>query len=197
MANVDPLSREELAEFESLFQTVEAALGFVPNSYFTMARRPELLRAFARLAATILRDGDVDPGLKQLVALLASRSAGCRYCQAHTAEGAARLGVEPAKIEAAFDFEISPLFDDRERAALRLARDAALVPNATEPVHFETLRQHFTDDQVVEIVAVIALFGFLNRWNDTMATALEDEPRLFASEHLGHAGWQPGKHARP
>ncbi|GAB4321423.1 MAG: carboxymuconolactone decarboxylase family protein [Dehalococcoidia bacterium] len=195
MAHVDPLSRQDLAAFEALFRAVEGALGFVPNSYFTMGRRPELLRAFARLAATILRDGEVDPGLKQLVALLASRSAGCRYCQAHTAEGAARLGVDPAKVEAAFDFETSPLFDDRERAALRLARDAALVPNATEPAHFEALRQHFSDDQVVEIVAVIALFGFLNRWNDTMATALEHEPHRFAAEHLGRAGWQPGKHA--
>lgn len=197
MAHVDPLSRDELAEFEALFQALEGALGFVPNSYFTMARRPELLRAFARLAATVLRDGNVDHGLKQLVALLASRSAGCRYCQAHTAESAARLGIEPAKIEAAFEFETSPLFNDRERAALRLARDAALVPNATGPEHFDALRQHFTDDEIVELVAVVALFGFLNRWNDTMATALEADPLHFAAQHLGPAGWAPGKHASP
>lgn len=197
MPNVDPLSREELAEFQPLFQTLEAAIGFVPNSYYTMGRNPELLRAFARLAATILRDGEVDPGLKQLVALVASRSAGCRYCQAHTAEGAARLGVPAEKVEAAFDFETSPLFGDAERAALRLARDAAIVPNATGPAHFENLRTHFTDAQIIELVAVIALFGFLNRWNDTLATTLEPMPHQFAAEHLGPSGWEPAKHGRP
>jgi hypothetical protein len=44
-------------------------------------------------------------------------------------------------------------------------------------------------------VAVISLFGWLNRWNDTMATELEDEPLAFASQHLTANGWSAGKHA--
>jgi len=46
----------------------------------------------------------------------------------------------------------------------------------------------------VELTAAIATFGFLNRWNDTMATELEDEPLEFAGEHLAHHGWERGKH---
>jgi hypothetical protein len=57
------------------------------------------------------------------------------------------------------------------------------------------LRDHFDDDQVVEIVAVIANFGFLNRWNDTMATQLERSPLTWASEHLRDTGWEAGKHS--
>jgi hypothetical protein len=44
--------------------------------------------------------------------------------------------------------------------------------------------QALGDEQVVEIVGVIAMFGFLNRWNDTLATPLEDEPLEFAEKHL-------------
>jgi hypothetical protein len=46
----------------------------------------------------------------------------------------------------------------------------------------------------VQIVAVISLFGFLKRRNDTMATALESMPGDLASSHLGPVGWEPGKH---
>ena len=67
-----------------------------------------------------------------------------------------------------------------------------MVPNATGPEHFEQLKKHFTDRQIVEIVAVISLFGFLNRWNDTMATTLESQPGEFARVNLDN--WEVGKH---
>lgn len=48
---------------------------------------------------------------------------------------------------------------------------------------------------MVEIVAVVSLFGFLNRFNDTLASALEEDAIGFASAHLAQSGWQLGKHA--
>jgi len=171
-------------------------MGFVPGSLYVMGRRPEILRPFAMLAGTVLGPGTVDPGLKQLIAYVASNASGCRYCQAHTSTHAARFGVPEAKIEHAFEFETHPDFSAAERAALRLARDSAIVPNLVTADHFVELRKHFGEEQIVEMVAVSALFGWLNRWNDTMATVLEDEPRRFATEHLAGAGWDVGKHAR-
>ena len=56
-------------------------------------------------------------------------------------------------------------------------------------------QEHWSDDQAAAIVAVIAMFGFLNRWNDTMATTLEPEPIEFAERVLAGGGWEPGKHA--
>ena len=61
---------------------------------------------------------------------------------------------------------------------------------------FLELRKHWSDEQVVEIVAVIAMFGFLNRWNDTFATPLEDAPLHFGETHLTAQGWDAGKHLR-
>ncbi len=194
MANVEPLPREALAELESFFQLAEGAMGFVPRSLYTMGRKPEMLRAFAGLTVAVLGPGKVEPGLKQLVAMVASVSAGCRYCQAHTSASASRTGVTAEKVAAVYDFATSPLFSNRERAALKLARDAGIVPNATTPAHFAELRNHFSEDEIVELVGVISLFGWLNRWNDTMATELEDEPFSFASAHLGSRGWEASKH---
>lgn len=196
MPGISPVRREDHPDLEPLFGAVEAAMGFLPNSLLTMAHRPEILGAFARLSGAVMAGGAVDPGLKQLVALIASTASGCRYCQAHTASGAVRAGTTVDRVEAVYEFESNPLFSDAERAALRLARDAAIVPNATTARHFDDLSAWFTDADVVEIVAMVSLFGWLNRWNDTMATQLEEEPLAFASGALSRHGWAPGKHAR-
>jgi uncharacterized peroxidase-related enzyme len=193
--NVEPLPRSELAEFEPVFQSIEGLMGFVPNSLLTLGRSPEILRGFGALSGAILGSSSIAPPLRQLVAFVASSAAGCRYCQAHTSHGAAKIGVAPEKLEAAFEFETSPLFDEAERAALRLARDAALQPNATTPEHFDALRRHFEERQIVDLVAIVSLFGWLNRWNDTMATALEEPALRFGRSHLEPAGWSAGKHA--
>src|SRR5712691_8379066 len=107
---------------------------------------------------------------------MASRAAGCGYCMAHTAHTAERVGVPAAKEAALWEYETSPLFTAAERAALRVAQGAAQVPNAVSDEDFAELKRHYSDAQIVDIVAVIALFGFLNRYNDTMATELEASP---------------------
>ena len=194
MSHLDPLRREDLPELEELFQHYDDTLGFVPNSLYTMARRPEILRAFSDLITKIWRTGTLPIELKPLIAVISSQAAGCRYCQAHEAVDARERGVDAEKIAAVWEFEASPLFSEAERTALRLARDASLQPNLATQEHFDALRDHYTEGEIVEIMAVISLFGFLNRWNDTMATDLEDEPLTFASETYGTRRWHPGKH---
>jgi alkylhydroperoxidase family enzyme len=89
---------------------------------------------------------------------------------------------------------IGRALSDAERAALGLAFAAGQVPNAATDAHFEALRAHYDEREIVEIVAVISVFGFLNRWNDTMATTLESAPMHFAADQLASQGWVAGKH---
>lgn len=194
MARIEPAPRSELPQYEETFKLVEAAMGFVPSSMPTMAKIPALFEAFSNLASTVIMLGKIDVGLGQLVANMASNAAGCRYCQAHTAAHAAHAGVDPQKVAAVWEFETSELFTEAERAALRVARDAAQVPNVVTDEHFVELRAHFDEEQIIQIVATISVFGYLNRWNDTMATTLEAEPLAFASDHLADKGWVVGKH---
>src|SRR5215469_6763436 len=188
-------SRESAKEFDTVFAIAEAVMGFVPNSMLIMARDPELLTAFAELSTIIVvRPGRLNPGLKALIMYMVSRSAGCQYCAAHSANLAALRDVPIRKLEALGHFEQSPEFTEAERAALRFAQAAGQVPNAVGNAEFAELGRHFDDDQVLEMVAVLALLGFLNRWNDTLATPLEAGPRNFAECHLAGTGWKVGKH---
>jgi len=115
---------------------------------------------------------------------------------AHTAGAALRLGIQDRKLEAVWEFRTSPLFDDKERVALEFAIAAAAQPNDVTDELFEKLKQHWTEGQIVEMAGVVAMFGFMNRWNDTMATPLEDEPVEVGEKHLAKSGWSVGKHAR-
>jgi uncharacterized peroxidase-related enzyme len=193
MANMEPLRRQDHPELEHLFRHYDETLSFVPNSLYTMARRPEILGAFSELITQIWNTGTLPKPLKPLIGIISSVAAGCRYCQAHEAVDARERGVAEHKIAQIWDFERSPFYDEGERAALRFARDASLVPNEVTPTHFEELRRHWDEGQIVEILAVVGLFGFLNRWNDTMATTLEAEPTALASARYG-AHWEAGKH---
>ena len=194
MARIDPLPREDLAEHEDFFQAAEQFMGFVPNSLFTMARVPGLFDAFSSLTRTVFFNDLISPQLVQMLAFMSSAGSGCRYCQAHTAKSVGNPGVPEEKVAALWEFETSEHFDDAERAALRLAFNAGQVPNAATDADFDACKEHYTDDQIAAIVASISVFGYLNRWNDTMATDLEDVPGGFADRVLVDGGWDAGKH---
>jgi uncharacterized peroxidase-related enzyme len=194
MAHVAPLPKTATPEFEKLFDHYAATRGFIPNSILTMQRRPAIARALMDLNRAVLYEGTVPEELKMLVSLVASQASGCRYCQAHMANLASIYKASDDKIAAVWDFETSELFSEAERAALRLAFHGAGVPNNVTEEDFIELRKHFDEGQIVEIVASIALFGFLNRWNDTMATELEERAVQVAGRTLGSVGWKAGKH---
>lgn len=194
MARLKPLSKAELDAKGIDLSFIGSDFHELPNSIPTLAYRPDILKASGALWQTIMGGGAVDRGLKWLVGYLASMSAGCRYCSAHTATGANTSGVPAEKVEAVWDYERSPLFTDAERAALRVAQGAGHVPNAVTDEDFAALKQHFSSEEIAEIVAVIAIYGFFNRWNDTIGTTLEKTPRAFAESHLKDHGWEIGKH---
>jgi uncharacterized peroxidase-related enzyme len=197
-AHVAPLAIEQMTDVADIVELAQRFSGYVPTSFRIMARKPGILRAFSGLIAAVMREpGEVAVATKWLVAHAVSVSAGCRYCQAHTAANGAKTGVPARQLEALLDHETSPLFAPAERAAVALALAAGQVPNAATRDHFDTLRRHVGDGAIVEIVAVIALFGWLNRWNDTLASDLEDKPLAFARDHLSATGWTAGKHAPP
>ncbi len=196
MPHLPPLAPYDVAEpdIAERFAHYRKTRGFTPNSIMTMARRPNIVRAFMALNQAVLYEGTVPESTKMLVALASSFVAGCRYCQSHMANLSSIYQVSDEKIAALWDFENSALFSPAERAAVSLAMKAARLPNEAEAVDFDELKKHYDESQIVEIVASIALFGYLNRWNDTMATELEPLPSQVADRAIGAAGWERGKH---
>jgi uncharacterized peroxidase-related enzyme len=196
MSGVKMLSDEELEKYNDIIAPAKERLGFVPNSQRIMAHKPELVVAYNELSKAVMlqTDKSIPPDLKYMIANASSLAAGCHYCQAHTGGASNRRGVEGDKVAAIYMFETSDLFTEAERAALRFAQAASTVPNMVTDEDFECLRKHFTENQIVEIVSVVSMFGFLNRWNDTLATPLEPEPIEFAEQYLADNGWSVGKH---
>ena len=214
MAHMTPRSLEDMPELAPVFEGAKAAMGFVPNSMLTMAHMPQLPIAFSMLANVVF-GGDLKPlvammaqvvpeqtegeqslppDLVQLIAFSTSVSSGCRYCQAHTSHSGHKRGLSQDKLDDVLKFETSDNYSDAEKAVVALSLAAGAVPNESNADHFSALRAHFTERQIVQIVAVISMFGFLNRWNDTMATQLESDPTEFAQQALGAVDWQLGKH---
>lgn len=195
MPLVAPLPEDHNPDLVDLIQFFRGPLGVVPNSVLTMQRRPAIARAFTALNQAVMENGGgVTSEQKRLIGYVASHAAGCRYCEAHTILAAERFGASPERMAAIWEYRSSPHFTDAERAAFDFALAAACVPNAVTPEIQQALRDHWSDDEIVEITGVIALFGFLNRWNDSMATTLEDIGVDAGSRNLVHTGWAPEKH---
>ena len=194
MPHIAPLPWEANPQFRERFEHYQNTRGFVPNSILTMQRRPAIAQAFMDLNKAVLYEGTVPEELKMLVSLVTSQASGCRYCQAHMTNLSSIYKASDEKIRAVWEFETSALFSLAERAALRLGYRAALVPNEATVEDFDEMKKHFDEGQIVEIVATIALFGYLNRWNDTMATTLEQKAVEVADRAIGAVGWQAGKH---
>lgn len=192
-----PLPPEHTPELRDTFAVQMRNLGFVPNSSLIMQRKPAIVKGFMALYAAVWDpEGEVERGFKRLLAFVASRAAGCQYCMAHTAGGALLLGVDEAKVADVWVYRTSPHYSEAERVALDVALAAAQVPNDVTDELFARLREHWSEGQIVEIVALISLFGSLNRFNDTMATPLEHEPIVVGEKFLAPHGWSVGKHAR-
>ena len=165
-------------------------MGFIPNTLYDLVKKPNILGAYALLSANI--KGFSGSKVSPFIGHVASNAAGCRYCQAHTANSAYKHGVSIEKLQKVWEFQTSDLFSEKEKAALEFALAAGSIPNRVTPIHHKELQRHFSDKQIVEIVAVIAMYGFLNRWNDSMATQLENKPANFAKQHLSKT-WKIGK----
>lgn len=196
MPHMRPLENDEIDDdfIKERFAHYENTRGFTPNSIRTMARRPNIVKQFMGLNQAVLYEGTVSEELKMLVSLACSLASGCLYCQSHMANLSHLYNAPDEKISAIMVYETSALFSDAERAALDLAFRAGQIPNQVDQAQFDALNKYFDEGQIVELVASIALFGYLNRWNDTMATTLEHLANVRAQHLLGKQGWNAGKH---
>ncbi len=195
MPLVTPLFSEHDLETKELAEFFNETLGFCPNSVLTMQRRPAISKAFINLnKAVMANEGRVTSALKRLIAWVSSNATGCRYCQAHAIRAAERYGAEKAQLDNVWEYRTHAAFSDAERAALDFSLAASMVPNAVDAKIKEALYVHWNEGEIVEMLGVISLFGYLNRWNDSMGTSLEDDAIDSGNQYLGKHGFEVGKH---
>lgn len=193
---VQPIDRNSNPELQEMIDFYEETLGFTPNSLFTMMHRPRISTAFLEMNQAVMENkGRVTSALKRLIAYLSSMTTGCRYCEAHAIRAAERYGAKEDKMANIWEYKTNPIFSEAERAAFDLTIAASRVPNEVDDVISENMRKYWEDGEIVEILGVIALFGYLNRWNDSMGTMLEKPAVESAEKYLtGEGNWNIGKH---
>ena len=174
MPIVKPEAELHSPALQKLAELFNETLGFCPNSVLTMQKKPELAEAFVNLNIAVMQNnGKITSEQKRLFAFLSSATTGCRYCQAHTILAAERYGASKERLESIWEFENQDCYSEAEKAAFRFVVAASKVPVAVTREIEEGLKRFWSDDEIVEIMGVVALFGYLNRWNDVMGTTLE------------------------
>ena len=194
MPIINPISFDN-PEIIEMVKFYNETLGFCPNSIMTMQIRPAIAKAFVNMNTAVMENhGRVTSALKRLIAYVSSNATGCQYCQAHAIRAAERYEGDPAQLENIWDYKTHPSFSEAERAALDFSIAASLVPNGVTDSISHNLKKYWDDGEIVEILGVIALFGYLNRWNDSMGTSIEDAAIESGEKYLSKKGWTGGKH---
>ncbi|MGB5171697.1 MAG: carboxymuconolactone decarboxylase family protein [Eudoraea sp.] len=195
MPLVQPLDVNHDQETKTLANFFNETLGFCPNSVLTMQHRPEISKAFINLNKAVMSNqGRVTSALKRMIAWVSSNATGCRYCQAHAIRAAERYGAEQEQLENIWEYRTHPAFSEAERVALDFSLAASQIPNAVDQEIKERLYLHWDEGEIVEMLGVISLFGYLNRWNDSMGTSIEDGAVESGKLYLAKNGWEKGKH---
>ena len=195
MPLVTPLAADENSEVAELAKFFNETLGFCPNSVLTMQRRPAIAEAFINLnMAVMANEGRVTAEQKRLIGYITSANTGCRYCEAHTILAAERYGATQQRLEQIWSFRDSDLYTAAEKAAFEFALAASSVPNAVDENITAQMQKYWDQGEIVEILGVISLFGYLNRWNDSMATSMENNAVDAGQRLLSNSSWKVAKH---
>jgi uncharacterized peroxidase-related enzyme len=195
MPLVTPLSTTHDLETKALAEFFNETLGFCPNSVLTMQHRPAISKAFINLNKAVMKnEGRVTSALKRMIAWVSSNATGCRYCQAHAIRAAERYGAEQEQLDHIWEYSTHAAFSEAERVALDFSLAASQLPNAVDDALKQRLYIHWNEGEIVEMLGVISLFGYLNRWNDSMGTSIENGAVESGEHYLGKHGWNKGKH---
>ena len=127
---------------------------------FTAAPGP--MQAWLDFGRTILQTG-LEESLMELVKIRASQINGCAFClHMHTA-AARKNGETEARLYLLDAWRESPLYSERERAALAWTEAVTLLPQTHAPDDvYRALQAHFTDEEQVTLTLLIVA---INGWN--------------------------------
>ena len=108
---------------------------------------------------------------------------------------AARYGAEKEKLNHIWEYKTHAAFSEAERVALDFSLAASVIPNAVDESLKKQLYTYWNEGEIVEMLGVISLFGYLNRWNDSMGTSIEEGAIESGNTYLAKHGWDKGKHS--
>lgn len=153
--------------------------GDVLQAALLWARRPRLFLAVAFLYGMIdSRRSPIPPALRSLLTVRVSQINHCPFCVDINARTLLRRGVPEEKVLALAEWRTSPLFDERERAALAFAEAMTEGSGGVTDAEFAELRRHFDEDAIVELTALVAFQNLSSRFNAALGVPPQGFCRL-------------------
>lgn len=155
-------------------------MGFLPHTLKLYLHVPWMAEYLFRLNNAVMRDerNSLNEHLKYRLSFLASRDNQCRYCTAHTVLTLKRRwGYSEEDLEKILRLE-EPM-DEREAVAREFVHQASLDPHAVTDDLRKRLAEHFTPQEVMEIVLVVGFWKMYNTMHTAMGAPLEDPVKGF------------------
>jgi uncharacterized peroxidase-related enzyme len=168
MAIISSLKEKEINDVAKLvYKKFKEKTGSVPEWVKVMAHSPSILKEFTELFNSVMKEGEIDLLLKWKIAYTVSQALKCPFCVDVTKKMITKLGAEKEVLK---ELEKTT---EKDRRILELVKDVTddAIVNQTEI--FEKIRENHSEKQIVEIVSVIGLFNYINRFNNTLGVLPE------------------------
>jgi len=136
------------------------------------ARTPWVFAGLSLLYGALdRRRSPLDPALRSLLTVRVSQINWCAFCVDINAATGMKRGVSAAQFAALEDFAASPLFDERQKAALAYAEAMTRTDAGVDDALVARLKAHFDDDAIIELTAVIAFQNMSSKFNAALDVA--------------------------
>ena len=171
MAIISSLKKDQVEEIaRAVYEKFEKDTGKVPEWVRVMAHNPKIVKEFTELFKVIMGEGKIDSLLRWKIAFVVSDSLKCPFCVDVTSKILKTLGASDEIIEKVKEGKNLP---EDEKQILKLVKEVTLKANVCNLELFEKLKQKFSEQELVEIVSIIGLFNYINRFNNTFCVLPE------------------------
>jgi AhpD family alkylhydroperoxidase len=135
-------------------------------------RTPKVFAAVALLFGALdRRSSPIEPALRSLVTVRVSQINWCDFCVDINSSLVLKRGIAPEKLAELANFNVSPLFTEREKAVLNYAEAVTWSDRQPTAEHFDALRRHFNDDAIIELTGLIAFQNLSSKFNAALGVA--------------------------
>ena len=165
MAIISSLEKEQIDEAtKSIYEEFENKGKKVPEWVKVMAHSPKILKEFRELFTVVMVEGKIESFLKWKIAYTVSQNLKCPFCVDVTEKMLKKLGADEETMKR---IKENTDLSEEEVQVLKLVKEVTLKANVCTPELFPELRKKFSEEQIVEIVSIIGLFNYINRFNNT------------------------------
>ena len=163
---------------KEVYSRMEEEVGFVPNFIKTLAHSGNFLEEIANLYLTVSGENGLSEKVSHVAILKTCQLHKCKYTVGYYTERAKEAGWSDEQIQNMDDYAASELFSYYEKEVLELAEIVSKEPDEIQDDYWTQLNNHFTSDQVVDLIALIGFFNMINR----LILALQIEPDVEISK---------------